>query len=106
MARTLRWSLAVVAPLAVFGICTALLMIPRLSWTPHAESDRWLMSLSVATFAGTVTAAPLAWWASREKSRDPEVQPGGITQRAKADRKSRITMAGHDVSVQSKGEEK
>ncbi len=107
MTRTLQWLIAVVVPLTVFGVCLVLLMVLRLPWTPHAESDRWLMSLSVAAFTGTGIAAPLVWWAGRAKEPDSgEQQSGEITQRAKADRKSRITMAGRDVWVRGGGDEK
>ncbi len=114
MDRMGRWATAVLVSLLVFVGCVALLMGVRFPWTPDAESDRWLVALTVATFVGTGVGGALAWWAGREDA----VESGGgatvnpppaggrsVSQRARAGRGGTNIMAGRDVRIRRHGEQ-
>ncbi len=113
MDRTGRWATAVLVSLLVFVGCAALLMGVRFPWTPHAESDRWLVALTVAAFLGTGVGGALAWWAGREDAADGDRAAAGspapaareqVTQQARVGRGGTNIMAGRDVSIRRHGE--
>lgn len=106
MNRTARWVTAVLVSLLVFAGCAALLMGVHFPWTPHAESDRWFVALTVAAFLGAGVGGALAWWAGREEepsggAGDDATAVAGrqIVQRAKVGRGGTNIMAGRDVRM-------
>lgn len=113
MERMGRWATAVLVSLLVFVGCVALLMGVRFPWTPHVESDRWLVALTVAAFLGTGIGGGLAWWAGREDAGGGDggatgglasAEGKGVTQRARVGRRSTNIMAGRDVRIRRHGE--
>lgn len=112
MDRMGRWATAVLVSLLVFVGCAALLMGVHFPWTPDAESDRWLVALTVATFAGTAVGGGLAWWAGREDAAETggatghpaPAQGKAVTQRARVGRSGTNIMAGRDVRITRHGE--
>lgn len=113
MVRMGRWATAVLVSLLVFVGCAALLMGVRFPWTPDAESDRWLVALTVAAFLGTGVGGGLAWWAGREEAVDGDggaarnlapAEGKRVTQRARVGRSGTNIMAGRDVRIRRHGE--
>jgi hypothetical protein len=103
---TARWVMAVLTSLLVFAGCAALLMGVHFPWTPHAESDRWLVALTVAAFLGTGVGGALAWWAGREEASGGDAERDGtagagrrVAQRARVGRGGMNIMAGRDVRL-------
>ncbi|MEY9873180.1 hypothetical protein ABH931_002662 [Streptacidiphilus sp. MAP12-33] len=92
--------------LLVFVGCATLLMGVHFPWTPHAESDRWFVALTVAVFLGTGVGGALAWWAGREEASRGGTQEGAeagagrqVVQRARVARGGTNIMAGRDVRI-------
>lgn len=108
MNRTARWTTAVLVSAVVFAGCAALLVGVHFPWTPHTESDRWFVALTVAAFLGTGVGGALAWWAGREQNPGGEAKSEAapaarrhVTQQAKVGRGGRNIMAGRDVRIRN-----
>jgi hypothetical protein len=64
--RWMRWLVAVIVTVAVFGVCLWLFRFASWSWMPHATSDRWAVAAAFATVTAGAVGAAGTWWASRE----------------------------------------
>jgi hypothetical protein len=100
MARWMRWSVAVVAAAAVFGVCLWVGRSVSFGWMPQEEADRWVVATTFATLMGTVAATAVGWWASRDQPTPvPPSAPPAVSQEATASGRARVNQAGGHQNV-------
>ena len=93
--RWMRWLVAVIATMAVFGLCLWLFRFASWSWIPHATSDRWAVAAAFAWSPPVRSVRP----APGGQARGPTIaQRTGrrINQSARASCHSMITQVGGD----------
>ena len=98
--RLMRWLVAVIATVAVFGVCLWLFRFASWSWMPHATSDRWAVAAAFASVTAARSARPAPGGQAGELPplAGPAAAEQGsrIEQRARASGHSQITQVGRD----------
>ena len=69
--RLMRWLVAVIVTMAVFGGCLWLFRFASWSWLPNKSDvpNRWLVATAFASVTAGAVLAIGSWWASRETPR-------------------------------------